>query len=336
MTREHRRALVLWANVALSVVITTGCCHVPLSSKHRPAQPLPASLAVAYACPKEEKRPVKREALKAESKYSIHRIELPAAGVVSDTNRNIVFDYYTPAGLEKFPIILVLPIFGGSSYPIEHHFASYFAQRGLGAVIVHREKWRSDSVTAEEIDTMLRQTVLDNKRVLDWLEDQKELDPGKVGVFGASMGAIKGALLTPLENRVQAAVLGLVAGDIPYVVTYSTEKGVARQRKAYLERHSISLEELQEQLRARITCDPEKLAPFVDPKKVLLVLASCDTVVPINKGLALRKKMGKPETLFLPTGHYSAVLCLPYIKSQSVRFFRKRFAEVEAIACARP
>lgn len=150
------------------------------------------------------------------------------------------------------------------------------------------------------------------------------------------MGAIKGALLMPLERRVQAAVLGLVGGNIPYIVSYSTEKGIARQRKAYLEQHSISLQELQEQLRARITCDPEKLACFVDSKKVLLVLAGCDTVVPINKGLELRKKMGKPETIIVPTGHYTAVLYLPYIQSQAIRFFRKRFAQEEAIASRVP
>jgi len=335
MILQRHRVEVLGLNIALCALIT-GCGHFPMSSKRRAVQPLPASLALAYSYVKDEKPLFNRQALKAKEKYSIDRIELRAAVACSDTNRSIVFDYYIPTGPEKHPVILVLPIFCGTSYPLEHHFASYFARRGLAAVIVHREKWGSDSVTAEEIDNMLKQTVLDNKRVLDWLEDREELDLGKVGIFGASMGAIKGALLLPLESRVQAAVLGLVGGDIPYIVSYSTEKGVARQRNAYLQRHSMSLHDLQEQLRARITCDPGRLAPFVDPKKILLVLATCDTVVPINKGLELRKKMGKPETVMVPTGHYTAVLCLPYIQSQTIRFFRKRFAQEEAMASARP
>jgi len=33
-----------------------------------------------------------------------------------------------------------------------------------------------------------------------------------------------------------------------------------------------------------VVWDPKKLAPFVDPKKVLLFLGACDTAVPFKKG----------------------------------------------------
>jgi hypothetical protein len=58
---------------------------------------------------------------------------------------------------------------------------------------------------------------------------------------------------------------------------------------------------------------------------MLLVLACCDRVVPIRKGRELRDRMGRPETIFLPTGHYSALLCLPYLQHESFKFLRKRF-----------
>jgi hypothetical protein len=63
----------------------------------------------------------------------------------------------------------------------------------------------------------------------------------------------------------------------------------------------------------------------VDPKKVLLVLALFDTVVPTEKGMLLKEKMGQPETIVLPTGHYTAALSIPYIKGQAFTFFEKRF-----------
>ena len=68
-------------------------------------------------------------------------------------------------------------------------------------------------------------------------------------------------------------------------------------------------------------------ANYVDPKKVLLVLGRYDDVVPYEKGVELKEKMGNPETILLPAGHYTAVLSIPYIKSQSFEFFEKRFAE---------
>jgi hypothetical protein len=70
-------------------------------------------------------------------------------------------------------------------------------------------------------------------------------------------------------------------------------------------------------------------APYVDAKKILLVLARFDTVVPIEKGLELKAKMGNPETIMIPAGHYSAALSIPYIKSASFHFFQKRFADKE-------
>lgn len=327
MTRERDTARILWLSTALLAVLTSGCCYLPMSAKPRAAQPLPESLAATYSYVKGEKPQFKRQGVTAKSRYSIHRIELSATNAPLPANRNIVFDYYEPGRSGKHPVILVLPIFGGVKYPLENHFASYFARHGLAAVIVHREKFSKDSVSAERIDEALKQTVLDNKRVIDWMETQDDLDTTRLGVFGASMGAIKGALLTPLDSRVRTAVLGLAGGDLPYIVTYSTEKGLSRHRAAYLLEHPMSLQELQEKLRKGITCDPNTFAPYLDPRKVFLVLAAFDTVVPVKKGLELRKRMGNPETIVVPAGHYTAALFLPYIKGQTIRFFRKKFSE---------
>ncbi len=257
-------------------------------------------------------------------RYLLKRIELPAVPPTAGTNRVIVLDCYQPVPTNKTPVILVLPILGGS-YELEEHFADYFARHGLAAVIVHREKINPSPQAAEAFDGMLRQTVLDNQQAIDWLETQPEIDPARIGVFGASMGAIKGALLVELENRVQAAVLGLAGGNVPYILTQTTEKGIARRRKAWLREHKVSLAELNEQLRQQITCDPVAFAPYAQPAKVLLVLAACDTVVPIKTGLELRRKMGKPETVLIMAGHYSALAYVPYIQHQALKFYRKKF-----------
>jgi hypothetical protein len=67
------------------------------------------------------------------------------------------------------------------------------------------------------------------------------------------------------------------------------------------------------------------LAPCIDPQRALLVLGVFDTTVPFRKGWELRTQMGRPETILLPTGHYTALLCIPYIKSQAMKFFQSRF-----------
>ncbi len=263
--------------------------------------------------------------LGATRRYNLKRIELPSVPPTAGPTRRIVLDCYQPLATNKTPVILVLPILGGS-YELEEYFADFFARHGLAAVIVHRERINPSLQAMEAFDDMFRQTVLDNKQAIDWLETQPEVDPGRIGVFGASMGGIKGALLVELDERVQAAVLGLTGGDLPYILTHTTERGIARRRKAWLGEHKVSLAELKEQLQQKISCDPAAFAPYVQPAKVLLVLAAGDTVVPIRAGLELRRKMGKPETVLVMAGHYSALVYVPYIQHQALKFYRKRFA----------
>ena len=311
--------------------MSSGCCHFRCHSRSAGPQPLPPSLAAEYAGVKPNEFLATEKELAVRAKYTIKQVEFPALTALQPSSRKIVLEYYSPSGPGKKPVILVLPILGGS-YDVEKYFASYFAKRGLAAVIVHREQRGKDPENADELNALLKQTVLDNKLAIDWVESRADLDPDRIGVFGASMGGIKGALLTPLEKRVRAAVLGLVGGDLPYILAESTEAGIARRRKALLQSRQITVQELQAQLQKGIRCDPNTFAPYIDRQKVLLILAACDTVVPIKKGLELRAKMGKPETILVPTGHYSALLCIPLIQSASLKFFKKKFAEPALIS----
>jgi hypothetical protein len=58
-----------------------------------------------------------------------------------------------------------------------------------------------------------------------------------------------------------------------------------------------------------------------------MVLAAWDSTVPIKKGLELRRAMHKPETIFVASGHYTAAIYLPYLRYETVRFFKNRLKE---------
>src|SRR5207249_1148006 len=197
------------------------------------------------------------------------------------------------------PAIVILPIMGGSSYPVEAPFASAFAKHGYAAMILHRPDIKKEIKNLEDIDPLLRQSSLDASRVIDWLELQPNIDSKKVGLFGVSLGAIRGTVLMALDKRVQAGVLGLVGGDMPYILTHCNDKRVMKARESILERNHLSLQDAEERLRDAITYDPMAVAASVDPSRVLMVIAAFDHVIPPRKGWELRRKLGNPETIEL-------------------------------------
>ncbi len=139
------------------------------------------------------------------------------------------------------------------------------------------------------------------------------------------MGGIKAALLSAVDKRIKAGVLVIAAGDIPWVLMNTRENGLVRKRKAHLEKFRMTQEQLLTQLKSDIIFDPKVYAPYINSENTLMVLARFDRIAPISKGLELREKIGRPETIFLPTGHFTAVLFKKYVMGKSLAFFKKKF-----------
>jgi hypothetical protein len=311
-----------------ALLAASGCIHLKPASKPVSGSALPPDLAsdIQY---EDQPIPSNERPLTSETGFPVTRAELTLPVLAPDaapTNRVTELDCYIPDSRRPLPVVLLFPISGGG-YFIERYFAEALYRQGLGAIIVRREH-HPDFQSGEQINATIRQSVLDYRRVLDWVCSRPEFDPARIGVLGTSMGAIKAALLTGVDPRVHAAVLGLVGGNLPYILAHSTEGswrggGIWKMRGKYLEEHKVTREQFFEGLQKTITWDPDRVAPAVSPRKVLLVIGLCDTVVPTKTGRELRRNLGKPETIYLLSGHYTAVLYLPYIRSQALKFFKR-------------
>jgi hypothetical protein len=310
--------------IALVAALLTGCCHLRQAYDARPAQPVSAETSSLVAYQKPTPLACTSSNLESNGRYSVQRIAMPAAA--SKTNRVLELDFYRPIGTNPTPVIVVLPILGGG-YPLEKFFCSYFARRGMATVLVRRDRLKKTLEDLGEINDTLQQAAIDARQAIDWIETRPELDASRIGAFGISMGGIRAAFLAPLDSRIRAATIGLAGGDLPYIIAHSKEGGIVRRREPYLQKHGITRDEFEQELRTTLASDPLTVAPSIDPNKVLLVLATFDACVPSKKGFELRRAMGKPETIIVPTGHYTALLLLPYIKSACLRFFREKFAD---------
>jgi len=255
--------------------------------------------------------------------YRRTRIELTPPSDWGRSNAPVTFDYFQIPG-ERNPVILILPISGGRRYPAEEIFARHFARNGFAAIIAHRWKPPKE-FELNAIDRWLRLSLEENQLALDWIETRPELDTNHIGLFGVSMGGIRGVMLTALDPRIKASVFGLAGSDLPAILARSSDRGISKRRAEVLSQGDWTPAKLEAALRESITCEPREFAAHVDPHKSLLVLGLFDRVVPFSQGWQLREQLGKPETLLLPTGHYTAVLAIPAIQMESVEFFETRF-----------
>lgn len=298
-----------------------GCAHFATDPDYSGPQPLPESTKASYAYSKYQGN-YANKTLEQNRHYTLKRITFPSNHNILPLQHDITIDYYAINSAGKVPVILVLPILGGGN-SIASTFARYFARHGLAAAVVHRQKAYKKPEYMHQINKIMRQIVFDHKQAIDWIETRPELDASRIGVFGVSMGGIKAALISALDQRIAASVMALAAGDIPHILAHSDEKRLKNQRNKILAEKDLTVEEFERELAEKIECDPLNYAEYIDADKTLMVLARFDNVVPYRNGLKLREKIGNPETIYLLSGHYSAILYLPYVKYISRKFLQK-------------
>src|SRR5690606_5285142 len=173
-------------------------------------------------------------------------------------------------------------------------------------------------------ESVIRQNILDYRRVLDWVDREPELDT--VGIFGLSFGGMAAVMLAALDERVDAIVAAMAGGDLPYLMVNTSYRAVARQIHRSLRKTGMSREGLKERLDELIASDPLVFAPYVDAEEVLLVMTRTDMIVPFEAQERLRAELGEPETLFLPTGHRTSVFYFPLLRSSAYDFFERQFS----------
>lgn len=328
--RSTKNAIARPSCIGLTLLIgatLSGCANLPLDPGYAGPASLPPHVRAIFTPEGAPPQGVMEE-ISINDQFSVKRARLASdaerlAGLVETQSHEVVVDLYTPLTAAPAPVVLVLPTLGGDN-EIARHFAKVFARRGLAACIVHRQEEYKDFDDLKLLNPTFEQIVLDHKLAIDWLMTRSDIDATRLGLFGVSAGAIKGAIIVGVEERIKASVLALAGGDIPHIFAYSTEKGIREEREKILQREQITAEDLEQAIRDEFKHDPLVYAPYVDARTTLLVLGRFDPVVPYDTGMRLRTAMGGPRTIVLASGHYTAILYVPYLERAAVKWFREK------------
>ncbi|HVE13877.1 MAG TPA: hypothetical protein VNI01_10820 [Elusimicrobiota bacterium] len=215
------------------------------------------------------------------------------------------------------PCVLVLPVMAAPNVWIETRFVDELVRAGFAVMWIempyqfHR---RPDplvpsgqvflSRTAAGLRRNFEQSTEDARRALTWLRSSGLVDPDRIGLFGISLGAIVGASVYSRDERPRAAVFLLGGADLPDLA-FDGEMTAAFVRQA-----GISREELRRQWRGM---DPVDFRERNHGKKVELLNARGDKVIPEANALKLRDAFPDSTQSWVPFGHYGAIVHLSWL-----------------------
>jgi dienelactone hydrolase len=253
-------------------------------------------------------------------------LQFPSAMSTPHENNNTVHcEYFQPLTANGRPGVIVLHILGGD-FPLSRLFCIAMAQKGCPALFLKMPYYgprrqpgvdrRMVSPDPRETVEGMTQAILDIRRATAWLGSREEVDAQQLGVFGISLGGITGALALTAEPQLKNGCLLLAGGDIGRVAWESPE--LERTRRRWSERGG-SREEFQTLLQK---VDPVIYAGNVYNRRLLMLNADQDEVIPRECTESLWRAFGEPEIVWYPGGHYSVARFLPNALHRVTEFFK--------------
>ena len=307
--------------LALSVLLGCSCAHHACDPAYAGPKARTAEMLQYYSYPRQNIE-ARVETIGRKNRYVIERVEFPSALNVFNT-ADIRFDFYVQKKEGKFPTIIIWPIPDGVDFCAKG-FARHFAASGFNCAVLHNRKIDLDDiVSAEQVEDYFRQTMLDSRQVVDYLVEREQVDADRLGGMGVSLGGLRASVVSAVDGRLKCSVIGFAGGSMADIALGSKLGGVKDYIKG-LAKMGGTPDVIRAELSAKIQTDPVALAPYVDAGNVLMYIAAFDRVIPRECGDRLREAMGKPEVVYLFSGHFTSLLYLPYAEHESLSFFKRK------------
>ena len=255
----------------------------------------------------------------------IDEVTFPSPVKTASVQNNTVYtEYFRPVEAGRYPGVIVLHILGGD-FDLARLFSRTLAHNGVCALFVKmpyygprrdpNSKQRMITPDPHESVQGMTQAILDIRRATAWLGSREEVDAERLGVFGISLGGITGALALTAEPRLSSGCLALAGADVGSVGWEAKELAPVRER--WLAQGGTR----EQFIGVFRQVDPAVYAHLAHDRRVLMINANFDRVVPKPAALALWRSLGKPEIRWLDCGHYSSARFAFETLAQVTRFF---------------
>lgn len=260
--------------------------------------------------------------------FAVANVTFPSPMTTEHPANNTVHcEFFRPLAPGKHPGVVVLHILGGD-FDLSRLFCRSLASHNVAALFVkmpHYGPRREPGSTARMVSLDPRETVrgmtqavLDVRRAAAWLGAQEGVDREQLGIMGISLGGITSALAATAEPRLKNICLLMAGGDIAAVAWESRELKKLRERWIAAGGNRESLIETLK------TVDPVTYGSNVRGRRILMLNARQDEVIPPACTESLWRAFGEPEIRWWNAGHYSAALHIFEGLAATVEFFKAK------------
>jgi pimeloyl-ACP methyl ester carboxylesterase len=161
----------------------------------------------------------------------------------------------------------------------------------------------------------------DARVALAWLSSRPNIDANRIGAVGVSVGALLSVRLLADAPQLRFGVLILGGGGVRTLLQQSI---IARGVRDELVRKKVDLAKAIQRLQK---IDPVTYAPRVRDREILMIDAIYDTVIPPDTARELWQALGKPELIWIPTGHLGALFHKRPLIDEGLRFVESTLGE---------
>lgn len=196
--------------------------------------------------------------------------------------------FIRPRAEGRYPCALLLHALNSSKDEMVRHFGGGLADRGMAALALdahlhgERQSHRSEQLGPLEYLDLAKETLIEYRQALDYLETRPDVDSARVGLLGYSLGGMMGCILAGVDERVQAAVL-MVAGD----VVQTNADRIPAFARGMLDPVS-----------------PSRFAPRISPRPVFFLNGRYDSTISHRASELLHEAAGEPKkVVWADAGH---------------------------------
>lgn len=332
-------------------LVCSGCLgviHTPYQETNQDSVPVKSDFSDNHDYFAYIERPVMPERQLIESaknnKYDQYELIFHSSAPDALFEYDIKATYYRSRLPAAKPLIIILPIWGSYTYPPEKLVNKIRKKsRGTANILSVDGKeplfdWNrmKDAATEQEFIELSRLyyektwlNVIELSRMVEWAESETDLDAGRIGITGFSMGAIVAAMTLGRDQRFRAGVLAMGAGKFGEVfATCNGKPGDVRD--AIMTRFDWTRDQYQaifDELFQPVS--PESFRGRYQPEKLLIVEASLDNCMSSSAREALWQATGQPERIRLLARHKPAFLSMTpvgfhYTTRQIYRFLARQ------------